>query len=44
MRASRAADTSRLLLVIDELDKIGGRPNWDASPTTWLLELLASDT
>ncbi|MHB1626704.1 MAG: hypothetical protein ACYCTZ_02855 [Candidatus Dormibacteria bacterium] len=30
--------------MIDELDKIGGRPNWDASAATWLLELLASDT
>lgn len=44
VRAFRAAETSRLLLVIDELDKIGGRPDWNASPTSWLLELLASDT
>lgn len=44
VRAFRAARTSRLLLVIDELDKVGGRPDWNPSPTSWLLELLASDT
>ncbi|HVD02531.1 MAG TPA: AAA family ATPase [Candidatus Dormibacteraeota bacterium] len=43
IRAVRSAGTTRILGVLDEIDKIGGRTSWSASPTAWLLELLGSD-
>ena len=45
IRAVRRAGTSRLMLVLDEIDKVGG--GWSrhgGSPTAWLLELLGSTT
>jgi ATP-dependent Lon protease len=45
VRAVRRAGTSRLMLVLDEIDKLGG--GWSrhgGSPTAWLLELLGSTT
>ncbi|MDA8332009.1 MAG: AAA family ATPase [Candidatus Dormibacteraeota bacterium] len=45
IRAVRRAGTSRLLVVLDEIDKLGG--GWarlSGSPTAWLLELLGSVT
>ena len=45
IRAVRRAGTSRLLLVLDEIDKLGG--GWSrhgGSATAWMLELLGSTT
>ena len=44
IRAFRAAGSSRLLLLLDEIDKVVGSRSWGASPTAWLLELLGSDS
>ena len=46
IRAVRRRGTSRLLLVLDEMDKAddGGRSRRGGSPTAWLLELLGSTT
>ncbi len=42
IRAVRRAGTARLLLVLDELDKVAVGHWQGASPTAWLLELLGS--
>lgn len=42
IRAVRRAGTARLLLVLDEIDKVAAGHWRGASPTAWLLELLGS--
>lgn len=42
IRAVRRAGTSRLLIVLDEVDKVTVGHGRGASPTAWLLELLGS--
>lgn len=42
IRAVRRAGTARLLLVLDEIDKVTAGHWRGASPTAWLLELLGS--